>query len=200
MNGLTYIVEHFNVGQLWYNGERTDTASYRRFLQVIKDAEIAVPNFGDLPRRTAVNGVELRILHPAPDFEIQPLAEKGDINNHSSVIRCQFGSVSLMFPGDILQEAEQQLVKRAGSRLQADVLLAPHHGSFTSSSLPFLDHVRPQVVIVSAGWRQRDKFPHPAILKRYQDRGSRVYMTHTHGAIEISTNGRSIVIHPTAPD
>jgi competence protein ComEC len=47
----------------------------------------------------------------------------------------------------------------------------PHHGSKTSSSLPFLQALQPRLALVQAGYRNR--FGHPAseVVARYQGLG-----------------------------
>ncbi len=81
---------------------------------------------------------------------------------------------SVLLTGDIEREQEALLVVEHGSRLQSDVLIVPHHGSRTSSSAAFLDAVRPSLVVVQAGYRNR--FGHPAaeVLARYRERGIRI--------------------------
>ena len=42
-----------------------------------------------------------------------------------------------------------------------DVVVVPHHGSLTSSTVPFVEALRPAVALVSAGYRNRWGFPEP---------------------------------------
>jgi hypothetical protein len=58
-----------------------------------------------------------------------------DENNHSVVIRLDFGDISFLFPGDIEAKAEIKMVdKYAGTdMLDVDIYQAAHHGSSTSS-------------------------------------------------------------------
>ena len=74
-----------------------------------------------------------------------------------------------MLAGDIEQPQEARLVA-SGVKLDATLLLVPHHGSKTSSSAAFLDAVRPQIALVQTGYRNR--FGHPAgpVLARYAER------------------------------
>jgi competence protein ComEC len=56
------------------------------------------------------------------------------------------------------------------SKLKADFLLMPHHGSKTSSSAPFLDAVQPQWALAQAGYRNRFNHPVDSVLARYRER------------------------------
>jgi len=112
------------------------------------------------------DGVSFEVLHPAAaDYE---LPQKS--NAMSCVLRISNGRHSALLTGDIELAQEQRLVA-AGANLKADVLLAPHHGSKTSSSAAFLDAVQPTLALVQAGYRNR--FGHPAlpVVARYRERG-----------------------------
>jgi len=111
------------------------------------------------------------------------------------VVRVRFGSKSFLFPGDIQEDAEGEIVSMAVSDLKSTVLWAPHHGSKSSSTELFLDKVNPEIVIIPSGWKNRFGFPHPSVLKRYKQRGYRIYRTDHNGAVAISTDGQFLRIH-----
>ena len=79
--------------------------------------------------------------------------------------------VSFLFPGDIEKQAEQTLVTRQHDELPSTILIAPHHGSRTSSTPLFLEAVSPETVIISCARDGRHHFPHPTVLERYRQRG-----------------------------
>ncbi len=93
--------------------------------------------------------------------------------------------------------AEKELVRIASGDLKSSVLLAPHHGSRTSSTDLFLDRVDPGIVVISAGWKNRFRMPHESVLKRYEARGCRVYRTDLHGALLLVSDGQGIRVEPT---
>ena len=74
--------------------------------------------------------------------------------------------------------------------------MAPHHGSRKSSSDLFLDAVSPEVVIISAGWKNRFKFPHLSVLEKYRQRGYRLFRTDLNGAVTLTTDGKKLNIRP----
>jgi competence protein ComEC len=77
------------------------------------------------------------------------------------------------------------LVERYGTDLKADILIAPHHGSNTSSSAPFLAKVQPDWVLIPLGYHNRFGFPHPDVLRRYHAYGVQVLDTANAGAISV---------------
>jgi len=197
LNGLIYIADYFNVKRLWYNGESVDTDGYRDFTAVIAKKKIASPAFRDLTKTHDINGVNVDILYPPKTFlEKVPDENWRDPNNNSLVVKVSMGEVSFLFPGDIEKEAEKELVALKRNALASTILIAPHHGSKTSSTAHFLDAVSPETVIISCARAGRYHFPHPTVLKRYRTRGYQVLSTGSSGAIEIVTDGRKIDIHP----
>ncbi|AMM23276.1 DNA internalization-related competence protein ComEC/Rec2 [Variovorax sp. PAMC 28711] len=128
------------------------------------------------------DGVDFEILHPlAADY-----ATATKPNAVSCVLRIANGRATALLVGDIEREQEAALVAR-GPGLQADVLLAPHHGSKTSSSAAFLNAVKPRIAIAQVGYRNR--FGHPAdeVLQRYRERDIRVFDSPHCGAFRWSS-------------
>ncbi len=124
------------------------------------------------------DGVHFEMLHPPPDSPLEG-------NNRSCVLRVSSPHGRLLLPGDIAARAERQLLAAAGEQLAADLLVAPHHGSKTSSTAAFLDAVRPQWVLVPAGYRNRYRHPHPDILERYRVRFIAIEASPSAGALTV---------------
>jgi competence protein ComEC len=118
------------------------------------------------------DGVEFAVLHPLEADEARTLRP----NARSCVLRVRAaGGGSALLTGDIEAEQELALVARAaatpGATLRSQVLVAPHHGSRTSSTAELLAAVQPEVAVFQAGYRNR--FGHPAadVLARYRAAG-----------------------------
>ena len=118
------------------------------------------------------DGVDFDVLHPLAD----DYAHERKTNALSCVLRVRAASgVSALLTGDIEAPQEAQLAARSPpGALRADVLLAPHHGSRTSSSAALLDAVQPRWALVQSGYRNRFGHPAPAVVARYLARGIRV--------------------------
>jgi len=101
----------------------------------------------------------------------------------------------VLLTGDIERLAEQKLLSRYRQELTSTVLIAPHHGSITSSSIAFITAVEPQYVLFSVGHRNRFGFPKQDIIDRYAKRDIKMLDTAKSGAIEISFNNSGIIIN-----
>jgi competence protein ComEC len=197
LNGLIYIARHFNVKNVWSNNEPRNTQGYAKFMEVIAQNNIRLAAFKNLPRRQRIGGVELNLLYPPPEFlKLKDSQKWRNTNNNSLVVKATFESISFLFPGDIMADAEKELVYLAGSNLPSTVLIAPHHGSKTSSSKIFIDAVNPKAVILSSSRNGRFKFPHRTTLKRYKNQGCSIWRTDLNGAIHLSTDGRHLYVKP----
>ena len=141
------------------------------------------------------DGVDFVVLHPqADDYATAPKP-----NALSCTLRISTGSGSdiraALFAGDIEQPQEARLVA-SGVKLDATLLLVPHHGSKTSSSAAFLDAVRPQIALVQTGYRNR--FGHPAgpVLARYAERQIElVDSPHCGAATWVSSQPKAVQCH-----
>ena len=201
LNGLIFIARYFNVKNVWTNNEPYPTEGYARFMDVIASRKISLEKFESMSRRHCIDDIELKLLYPPPDYLNLIQSQKWrNTNNNSLVVKVSLKSVSFLFPGDIMAQAENELVHLAGDRLASTVLIAPHHGSRTSSSLEFINAVNPRVTVISSGARGRFKLPHPSVLKRYRDHGCRIWQTSVNGAVQFSTDGRTLEVKPFLGD
>lgn len=124
------------------------------------------------------DSVKFEIHAPAPDTAM----EVKD-NNRSCVLKVTSAYGSLLLPGDIEREAEGWLLEAMPERLRADVLVAPHHGSKTSSTPDFVAAVQPRAVIFTVGYLNRFGHPKRAVVERYRDLGARLYRSDRDGAL-----------------
>ncbi|KAF0193159.1 MAG: competence protein ComEC [Gammaproteobacteria bacterium] len=104
-------------------------------------------------------------------------------NNRSCVLHVMTASGAILLPGDIEKSAERWLVNHRGAQLKADILVAPHHGSNTSSTQEFIDAVQPGYVLFPVGYRNRYGFPRPKVVERYRAAGATLLESSHHGAI-----------------
>jgi len=201
LNGLIYIAENFHVKNVWTNHETANTYGYQMFMETIKKNNIQLPAYNKITGVHDINGVHIDVLYPPGDFiEKKEIETWRNLNNNSLVLKISFGATTFLFPGDIKARAEYELISTAGDKLKSTVLMAPHHGSKTSSTKPFLEKVTPEVVVISSRWKSRFGLPHPLVLKRYKATGCRVLETAHNGAVSMRTDGRTLTTMPTVTE
>lgn len=128
------------------------------------------------------DGVRFDMLYPEGEDYLRAGLKD---NDRSCVLKVSVTHGSLLLTGDIERKAESELLTRAGELLAADVLVAPHHGSRSSSTPAFIATVDPSATIFTAGYRNRFRHPHDQVVKRYRENGSAIYRSDADGAILI---------------
>jgi len=191
IGGLPYIAKNFNVKQVWMNGHGEETETYHNFNKIIQQKGIDAPQFSNIFGEHEINNVKLNILHPEKDF-----SPHKNLNVDSIVLKLEFKDISILFTGDIDKKVEKKLVDKYQDALKSTILVAPHHGSKSSSSDMFLDAVKPEYVVISLGWKNRFHFPKSEIIARYLQHKARIFRTDLNGAISVSTDGNSLEITP----
>lgn len=106
-------------------------------------------------------------------------------NDSSLVVQFQLGSVFYLGTGDLSLEFEEKLLDDFPN-IKGEFLKLGHHGSNTSSSDKFLNHLQPLLALNSAGVNNRYGHPHQEVLTKLSDAKIPLLSSHIHGAIEIS--------------
>jgi competence protein ComEC len=125
------------------------------------------------------DGVRFSVLHPTLLHYESVRAKPNDL---SCVLRVDSAYGSVLVPGDLEARGEAELVRREAP-LAADVLVVPHHGSRTSSTVDFIAAVAPDVAVFTSGYRNRFGHPRPGIVERYALFGSALRRTDYDGAV-----------------
>ena len=185
LNGLVYILEHFTVLRLIKNRDERTTYAYQDLMRAVAENAVTLLHPDQLFYTLKFGDASLHFYLPFPFEEANPF----NYNDNSLTLKLFFGQTSLFFPGDIMMQGEAALGRHYSGMLKSDILMAPHHGSKTSSSDLLLDQVAPEAVIISCGWKNRFGFPHRSVVANYQKRGITQYRTDLQGAITLISNG-----------
>jgi competence protein ComEC len=141
--------------------------------------------------RWAWDGVQFAVLHPAA-------AGGSEGNNASCVLRVGNRAGSVLLTGDIEASVERRLVAADAAALQATVVVAPHHGSASSSTQALIDQVDAEYVLFPAGWANRYGFPHPDVVHRWTASGVAAHHTALSGTLSFRFHDDGRVSGPVA--
>lgn len=197
---LWAVLEHYDVGQVLLSAYVERTAFGRRLVDLLE--QHAIPRIEAEPGRqielAGASSLTLDVLWP-PARGL-PEEYRNNPNSTSIVIRARYGDAAFLFTGDINVEQELDLVRHPctnGSQpceLRADVLKVAHQGSRFSSSMLFLETVRPTLAILSAGADNPHGHPHEEVLASLAAVGAMSLLTAEHGDISLTTDGSSISV------
>ena len=115
-------------------------------------------------------------------------------NEYSIVVYLKYFDFSVLFTADIGEETELALLEQ-GVLKKTTVLKVPHHGSKNSSTLTFLEKLRPSWAVVSVG--AGNSYGHPSVdsLMRLDQVGAKVLRTDTNGTVEVVTDGERLSVY-----
>lgn len=165
--GGKYLLQQLAVSEVLYGGQR-DNFAYALPLRAQNCHS---------GQRWQWDQVQFEVLHPARLYR--------KTNQQSCVLRIASDHHDVLLTGDIDQAVESRLLADYAGQLRSDVVLVPHHGSKSSSSLSWLQQVEPQLALVSAGYLNRFRHPADEVLQRYQRMAIPVLNTAEEGAISL---------------
>jgi competence protein ComEC len=199
-NGIPFILRRFKPDTLWINGNDGHGQEYDDLLSLADDLNIEIKKpVKNQVLMTAHGAVLQNITNPFLDTKNNFPADIGVSSNEESLI-LQFTGVtqklSCLFPGDISQRVEEELIKNdSKNTLHSSFLLSPHHGSKTSNSPLFLNRVNPEQIVVSAGSFRPLLFPSPRLRSYCEEKDIPLLNTSKIGAITIRTDGDKVEIY-----
>ncbi len=220
LQGLLFIMENFHVREVWINGDASQTESYIAFCRIIDHKNMFLRTLSGDSREENIQGVRLKILNPQMNHDItgtyfsrsigihgvdrqsdlKPIPGKmtrshnsDATNDRSMVIKISYGEKRFLLTADISSSVEDRLI-HSEDNLESDVIFVPHHGSIHSSSVSFIQKVKPKIAIISCGVGNLFSNPHPEILSRYETVKANIYRTDRDGAISLVTDGHGITI------
>ena len=113
-----------------------------------------------------------------------PINKYDDHNSNSIVLKINIYNHNVLYTGDMTIAEENDLINKYNYKLKSDILKVAHHGSNTSSSMEFLNLVKPKYSIISVGKNNNYGLPNVDIVNRL-NKISNVYMTKDCGNIDI---------------
>ena len=191
--GLEFLAEHFGVTSFWFNADkRSKSQRFKRLMTTLERNGVEIRPLCSGSQDQEINSVRIQILHP-------PCSQTGlDTNDASLVLRLSHGEVDILFSGDV-ETAGERILLSTSAQLASEILKVPHHGSRSSSTLPFLEAVSPQVAIASLGHHNRFRFPAPQVVDRYERQGVALLRTDQAGTITVLSDGKSYRVETFLP-
>jgi len=162
-----------------------DQTAFLRAIDAEKSARALIAERGQII--DLGEGAYLEILFPD-----RPLPSV-ETNTGSIVARLVYGDTAFMLTGDAPQAIEEYLVSLDGSNLKSDVLKAGHHGSRTSSALPFVGYVAPSYAVFSRGCDNSYGHPHKEVVELFARFGIPTLDTCANGRVTFVSDGKTVV-------
>jgi competence protein ComEC len=185
-----YLLEHVNITELLIGEYHENNELEKRVINIAKEKKVSVIKVksGDSWK---VSGIPFNVL--------APIHSSSNKNDGSIVLTAFLGGMSWLFTGDLEKEGEEVLIKKY-PRLAVDVLKVAHHGSNSSTTIPFLKVLQPKYALISAGYQNQFGHPHPDVITRLNEQKVNTFRTDQQGAIRlIFSKDRSGTFHTKLP-
>ena len=125
------------------------------------------------------------LTYPTKDtIALHPVNEVESNNNHSLTLYVKIGNDWWLFTGDLEIEGESTLIKKYPN-LRTDYLKVAHHGSGTSTSHAFLEHIEAEHALISVGRKNQFGHPNKEVLERLEEMDLKIQTTGENGAIMV---------------
>ncbi len=194
IGGLAYIIENFQVENVILPKIPSDmtptTKVYENLLTAIKNKGLKIHAAVDETLELGQSKVEL----------FAPVGESSNLNNYSVCTKITHGENTFLLTGDTENEAETDLVERAGEKLSAKVLKLGHHGSSTASSVELLDATKPRYAVISCGEGNKYGHPHDEVLSRVKKFADYTLRTDESGTIIFYSDKKGLSVTNTKGD
>jgi competence protein ComEC len=185
--GLPAVIENFHPTQLW-TGAMAPSAAWSAVHQKARAENVQIRALA-AGHSFDFGGARIQVISPPAGY----VPGDSPTNNDSLALRVTYGQRSLLLTGDMEKPMERNALAGA-EPLHADILKVGHHGSNTSSIDPFLDAVSPRFAVISDGFENTFRHPHPKVLERLAAHHARVLRTDQDGLITVRTDGRRISV------
>ena len=182
--GILSILNNLSVKNIVIGKQYKNSENYEQFIQIVKDKNIKVWIVEAGEKIQIQENLYFKILWPDSDNIIT----ENNINNNSLVCKLQYKNFSMLFTGDIESIAEEKILEKYQQNLKelrATVLKVPHHGSKTSSTMSFVEVIRPQISLIGVGEKNTFGHPNKGVLDRLNSIHSKIYRTDKKGEITI---------------
>ena len=183
IGGLEYIINNISIENIYMPKAVSTSKTYESLLNTITNKNLKVKVAKANVNIISSDNLSVNII--APNSE-----SYSNLNNYSAVIKIDYYNNSFLFMGDAEVLSEEEITSDVG----ADVIKVGHHGSDSSSSLEFLNKVKPKYAVISVGTNNQYNHPYDSILSRYESIGSQVYRTDLDGTIVATSDGTNINI------
>lgn len=179
--GIGPILGKIKINNLIISKQSEKSVEFEEFIKLAYKHKTNIVTVGAGNKLEVDEETNINILWPNEDS-----LKNMDLNDNSIVAKINYKETTILCTGDISQDVEKILLDTYKNNvLEADILKVAHHGSNTSSSIEFLEEVKPKISLIGVG--KNNKFGHPTeeVIESLKKVGSKIYRTDESGEINI---------------
>ncbi|WP_017380160.1 DNA internalization-related competence protein ComEC/Rec2 [Paenisporosarcina sp. TG-14] len=189
IEGAEEILEEISVGEIHVTPGATSESALQQAVQTAMLQKITIKE------KLAGDSFQLgdtQFMYVSP----QDTEYKG--NDDSLVLYTKHELFTVLLTGDLEKDGEEELLNAYKGLQNIALLKGGHHGSKTSSTLPFIKKLNPKITVFSAGKNNRYGHPHVEVVNRFKENQMPTLTTADVGSIHVRYNNKEMTIRTTS--
>lgn len=194
--GLAGLVDKVKINQILYSPVLPQSVTEEQTIQSLIEHNVPIYKAGQGDFWTTEHA-SFVVVYPHQQNEW--VAQTNNIHDYNLVVWNEIYDTSFLWTGDV-EVSGEEIIMADYPHLAVDFLKIAHHGSTTSTGEQWLQHIQPEVALISAGRWNRYGHPHPSIVSRLEVNDIDIYRTDKHGTIVITITPQGWEIIPTVTE
>ncbi len=199
--GLLDVAQRYRIGMFLHNGRENSAPRYRELQKTLSRRGALMKSVAEGDVLT-IGDVRALVLWPSRDIAFDTLGVSSDEtssfrinqNDRGIVLHIRYGTFDAVFPADVDERVQHDLLDRFSFSDKIEIFKVPHHGAETSMTEDFLSVVQPIIAVISVGANNRFGHPAPEIIEKLAKYGSKIFRTDQNGSITVRTDGKRITV------
>ena len=183
IGSLDYIIDNFDVEKIYMPNQTTDSECYINLIDSCNKKNLKVNYLSKDDSFNLDDSTNMYVLSPSYITD--------NNNSNSIVLNISYKNNNFLFTGDCEESNEMDMINSYNLE-DIDFLKVAHHGSYTASSLTFLEETTPDIAVISCGYKNSYGHPHKSTLDNLEPVDAKIFRTDQNGSMQFYSDGEKI--------
>ena len=183
IGSLDYIIDNFDVEKIYMPNQTTDSECYINLIDSCNKKNLKVNYLSKDDSFNLDDSTNIYVLSPSYITD--------NNNSNSIVLNISYKNNNFLFTGDCEESNEMDMINSYNLE-DIDFLKVAHHGSYTASSLTFLEETTPDIAVISCGYKNSYGHPHKSTLDNLESVDAKIFRTDQTGSMQFYSDGEKI--------
>ena len=183
IGSLDYIIDNFDVEKIYMPNQTTDSECYINLIDSCNKKNLKVNYLSKDDSFNLDDSTNIYVLSPSYITD--------NNNSNSIVLNISYKNNNFLFTGDCEESNEMDMINSYNLE-DIDFLKVAHHGSYTASSLTFLEETTPDIAVISCGYKNSYGHLHKSTLDNLESVDAKIFRTDQNGSMQFYSDGEKI--------
>ncbi|WP_368250466.1 ComEC/Rec2 family competence protein [Intestinibacter bartlettii] len=183
IGSLDYIIDNFDVEKIYMPNQTTDSECYINLIDSCNKKNLKVNYLSKDDSFNLDDSTNIYVLSPSYITD--------NNNSNSIVLNISYKNNNFLFTGDCEESNEMDMINSYNLE-DIDFLKVAHHGSYTASSLTFLEETTPDIAVISCGYKNSYGHPHKSTLDNLESVDAKIFRTDQNRSMQFYSDGEKI--------